>query len=128
MTEVLDSFALLPNAPSEVIQQEQRLILDLENELMDVATDEWKYEFEFERIFPDALRRELASDPLLFESSDEESEICKFFLKGTCMKGDDCPYKHSRGEKAVVCKHWYGTNKSRDSTTMELLIGIIVCV
>jgi hypothetical protein len=33
-------------------------------------------------------------------------EICKFYLKGSCMKGSQCPFRHSRNERAVVCKHW----------------------
>jgi len=33
-------------------------------------------------------------------------EICKFFLKGACVKGMSCPFKHSKGDRAVVCKHW----------------------
>ncbi|KAM9960309.1 hypothetical protein ACTFIW_009438 [Dictyostelium discoideum] len=34
------------------------------------------------------------------------SDICRFFLKGSCTKGSDCPYKHTKAERAVVCKHW----------------------
>eukprot|EP01117_Protostelium_nocturnum_P009298 TRINITY_DN332_c0_g2_i2.p1 TRINITY_DN332_c0_g2~~TRINITY_DN332_c0_g2_i2.p1 ORF type:complete len:163 (-),score=31.35 TRINITY_DN332_c0_g2_i2:108-596(-) len=37
---------------------------------------------------------------------NENSEACKFFLKGNCQKGNACPFKHQRGDKAVVCKHW----------------------
>ena len=33
-------------------------------------------------------------------------EICKFYLKGSCMKGNQCQFRHSRNERAVVCKHW----------------------
>lgn len=34
------------------------------------------------------------------------NEICKYYLRGTCEKGKDCPNKHIKSEKAVVCKHW----------------------
>jgi len=34
------------------------------------------------------------------------SWVCKFFNKGTCMRGTDCPYRHSRGDKPYVCKFW----------------------
>jgi cleavage and polyadenylation specificity factor subunit 4 len=34
------------------------------------------------------------------------SFICKFFVKGNCARGTDCPYRHSRGDKPYVCKHW----------------------
>jgi len=33
-------------------------------------------------------------------------EICKFFMKGSCTKGASCPFKHTKGDRAVVCKHW----------------------
>jgi len=32
--------------------------------------------------------------------------FASFFLKGSCSKGTACPYKHTRGERSVVCKHW----------------------
>jgi len=35
-----------------------------------------------------------------------KNEICKFFLRGTCQKGNLCPLNHGKSEKAVVCKHW----------------------
>ncbi|KAJ9080764.1 Cleavage and polyadenylation specificity factor subunit 4 [Entomophthora muscae] len=28
------------------------------------------------------------------------------FLKGGCPRGLQCPYKHIKSEKSVVCKHW----------------------
>lgn len=36
----------------------------------------------------------------------KSAEICRFFLRGMCNKGDACPYRHVRTEKNVVCKHW----------------------
>jgi len=79
-----------------------------DDEPMDVVCEEWQYTFEFELAFPEQLRREVSTNPLrLAEQSEADGEICKFYLKGSCMKGNDCPYKHHRGDKAVVCKHWY---------------------
>jgi Zinc finger C-x8-C-x5-C-x3-H type (and similar) len=40
------------------------------------------------------------------EYTQKPGEICKFYLKGSCMKGAQCMYRHSRNERAVVCKHW----------------------
>jgi hypothetical protein len=40
------------------------------------------------------------------EYPQKPGEICKFYLKGSCMKGSQCPFRHSRNERAVVCKHW----------------------
>ncbi|KAJ4460188.1 putative Cleavage and polyadenylation specificity factor subunit 4 [Paratrimastix pyriformis] len=34
-------------------------------------------------------------------------EVCRFFMKGSCPRGNDCPYRHIRPDKAVVCKHWW---------------------
>mmetsp|Transcript_26964 Transcript_26964/g.47709 ORF Transcript_26964/g.47709 Transcript_26964/m.47709 type:complete len:258 (-) Transcript_26964:173-946(-) len=34
------------------------------------------------------------------------NQVCKFFQKGTCMKGANCEFRHTRGERSVVCKHW----------------------
>jgi cleavage and polyadenylation specificity factor subunit 4 len=50
------------------------------------------------------------------QGEQQPGEICKFFLKGTCVKGNSCPYKHTKGERAVVCKHWLrGLCKKGDS-------------
>jgi cleavage and polyadenylation specificity factor subunit 4 len=38
--------------------------------------------------------------------------ICRFFQKGFCAKGQNCPYRHISGssgpknERTIVCKHW----------------------
>mmetsp|Transcript_10623 Transcript_10623/g.20147 ORF Transcript_10623/g.20147 Transcript_10623/m.20147 type:complete len:289 (-) Transcript_10623:88-954(-) len=40
------------------------------------------------------------------ELQSKSANLCKFFQKGTCLKGNKCPFNHSRGEKQVVCKHW----------------------
>ena len=34
------------------------------------------------------------------------SWVCKFFAKGQCLRGMECPYRHSRGDKPFVCKFW----------------------
>ena len=33
-------------------------------------------------------------------------DVCRFFSRGYCVKGQTCPYRHERNDKAVVCKHW----------------------
>jgi len=84
-----------------------------------IDVDDNSLVFEFEKTFidsePSLLR---ASTQLVPGATDMEvqmqdgnvevgaGEICKFFLKGSCTKGSACPYKHTRGERAVVCKHW----------------------
>lgn len=50
------------------------------------------------------------------EQEQNPGEICKYFLKGTCTKGNNCPFKHSKSDRAVVCKHWLrGLCKKGDS-------------
>lgn len=39
-------------------------------------------------------------------AADADRSICKYYQKGSCMRSSDCPYRHSRGDKAIVCKHW----------------------
>ena len=28
------------------------------------------------------------------------------FRNGTCARGAHCPFRHVRGERTIVCKHW----------------------
>lgn len=81
--------------------------------IMDI--DDYSLSFEFERLIEnEPIPRNISVNA---ENAGEESnEICKFFLKGTCVKGNACPYKHTKGERAVVCKHWLrGLCKKGDS-------------
>ena len=34
-------------------------------------------------------------------------QICKFFQKGSCVKGKLCTFKHIKLERNVMCKHWF---------------------
>jgi cleavage and polyadenylation specificity factor subunit 4 len=68
-------------------------------------TDLTTFKFDFE----DELASRDAKDPanqISLGDLNGEAEICKFFLKGSCSKGTQCPYRHNRTEKSVVCKHW----------------------
>lgn len=38
--------------------------------------------------------------------SESIAAVCKFFPKGTCIKGSACPLRHVRDDRTVVCKHW----------------------
>jgi len=62
------------------------------------AEDDYDLVFAFEDILYDIDMRDA--------SKEQSKEICKFFLKGHCMKGKECVFRHVRPEKAVVCKHW----------------------
>lgn len=62
-------------------------IFDMDNEMV------WNdYAFDFEKSFPD-LNRPSPSEP------------CKFYMKGNCVLGQTCPFRHVYGDKEV-CKHW----------------------
>jgi len=63
--------------------------------------------------FEEALVKKDQADPGMQQSAGdlapdaEQRGTCKFFVnKGHCLKGTDCPYRHSRGERSVVCKHY----------------------
>lgn len=64
--------------------------------------------FEFEKGL-DKKDFEITSNGATISQDDYQQkpgEICKFYLKGSCMKGSQCQYRHSRNDRAVVCKHW----------------------
>ncbi|KAF9952289.1 Cleavage and polyadenylation specificity factor subunit 4 [Mortierella alpina] len=64
------------------------------------------YSFDFEEY----VRNEVGLD--ITHSAKKNGEtgdnICRFFLKGHCSKGNNCQFRHVRTDpsKAVVCKHW----------------------
>ncbi|KAH3861124.1 cleavage and polyadenylation specificity factor subunit 4-like [Dreissena polymorpha] len=55
-----------------------------------------------------ALNNQLGSQPLPFPGMDKSgSAICTFYMTTTgCSKATACPFRHIKGEKTVVCKHW----------------------
>jgi len=78
--------------------------------------DDTQIVFEFEKTFSDEPLEEEELEDDGVEHNPDATGICKFFLKGTCVKGSQCPYKHTKGERAVVCKHWLrGLCKKGDS-------------
>ncbi|XP_071476690.1 cleavage and polyadenylation specificity factor subunit 4-like [Diadema antillarum] len=45
--------------------------------------------------------------PLPFHGMDKSnSAVCQFFKNHSCVKAALCPFRHVKGDKAVVCKHW----------------------
>lgn len=55
-----------------------------------------------------ALNNQIGSQPLPFPGMDKSgAAICTFFLTPIgCSKATACPFRHIKGEKTVVCKHW----------------------
>lgn len=37
---------------------------------------------------------------------ESQASLCEFYLKGSCVHGSICPYRHSRQGATIVCKHW----------------------
>jgi len=75
--------------------------------------DESTLVFDFERAFIEQEQNALIRQQMVQEGLEDiqslengAGEICKFFLKGSCTKGNMCPFKHTKGDRAVVCKHW----------------------
>ncbi|KAG0035692.1 Cleavage and polyadenylation specificity factor subunit 4 [Podila clonocystis] len=64
------------------------------------------YHFDFEEY----VRNEVGLDITFTgkKNGDAGDNICRFFLKGHCSKGNNCQFRHVRTDpsKAVVCKHW----------------------
>lgn len=74
------------------------LDVDLEETLNNV---DGLHSFSFEQ----SLFKRDEADPLM--QSQDGTGICKYFTKGTCQKGNQCQFRHSRNpERSIVCKHW----------------------
>lgn len=54
--------------------------------------------------FEPTLMKKDENDPLMH--TVDGTGICKFFLKGSCQKGHNCQFRHSKSERSIVCKHW----------------------
>jgi len=59
------------------------------------------FEYDIDAVIKDQLERR--------KETVGGGNVCKFYQKGTCMKGSGCQYRHSRArqEKSTVCKHWW---------------------
>ncbi|KAI0990699.1 hypothetical protein GJ496_009230 [Pomphorhynchus laevis] len=56
-----------------------------------------------------ALKNQLGAVPLPFTGMDKSgSPVCEFFINSPsgCNRGSNCPFRHIRGDKSIVCKHW----------------------
>lgn len=62
------------------------------------------FEFDIEMM----LREQTGAQPLPFPGMDKSgAAICTYYnsMYG-CARGNMCPYRHIKGERTVVCKHW----------------------
>ncbi|KAK6168990.1 hypothetical protein SNE40_020127 [Patella caerulea] len=54
-----------------------------------------------------ALEQQIGAQVLPFPGMDKSgSGTCTFYLVTGCNKGTACPFRHVRGDRTVVCKHW----------------------
>ena len=44
--------------------------------------------------------------PSMFADVESQAELCMEHLKGFCPRGPFCPWRHSRQDATIVCKHW----------------------
>jgi cleavage and polyadenylation specificity factor subunit 4 len=68
-----------------------------------MTTSQVNWELDFEPFVRDNLGINYQG-PL--DRNAQISDVCKYYLKGVCFRGHNCPFKHTRSEKSVVCKHW----------------------
>jgi len=63
-------------------------------------------EFNIER----DLNEQFGALPLTFPGTDKSTAaVCQFFNRNDgseCMHGLSCPFRHIRGDRTIVCKHW----------------------
>ncbi|KAL7637201.1 UNVERIFIED_CONTAM: hypothetical protein RMT77_011913 [Armadillidium vulgare] len=53
------------------------------------------------------LEEQVGAQLLPFPGMDKStSAVCTFFMRGSCSKDTNCPFRHVRGDRTVVCKHW----------------------
>lgn len=43
---------------------------------------------------------------VVYYTAENKAPLCELFLMGTCVRGAHCPFRHVRGERIIVCKHW----------------------
>ncbi|PIK51866.1 putative cleavage and polyadenylation specificity factor subunit 4-like [Apostichopus japonicus] len=54
-----------------------------------------------------AIEQQIGTQTLPFPGMDKSNAaVCTFFQHNSCAKGYMCPFRHVRGEKQIVCKHW----------------------
>ncbi|GJJ76663.1 cleavage and polyadenylation specificity factor subunit 4 [Entomortierella parvispora] len=65
-----------------------------------------EYSFDFEEYVKNEMGLDIISSAK--KNGETGDNICRFFLKGHCSKGNNCQFRHVRTDpsKAVVCKHW----------------------
>jgi len=55
----------------------------------------------------EALMAQMGALPVPFPGMDKSgAAVCDFYVKASCMKSTNCPFRHVRGDKTIVCKHW----------------------
>lgn len=53
------------------------------------------------------LEEQIGAQMLPFPGMDKSvAAVCTFYIRGSCHKSVNCPFRHVRGDRTVVCKHW----------------------
>ncbi|XP_044735029.1 cleavage and polyadenylation specificity factor subunit 4 [Chrysoperla carnea] len=71
-------------------------------ELIVANVDHIKFDIEV------ALDEQYGALPLPFPGMDKSTAaVCDFYTSAAgCQKGQSCPFRHVRGDRTIVCKHW----------------------
>ena len=71
-----------------------------------------------------ALAQQLGAQPLPFPGMDKSgAAVCEFYVRSTCQRGAACPFRHVRGDKTIVCKHWLRglCKKGKDKASQSII-------
>ena len=41
-----------------------------------------------------------------YVNTENKASLCELYMNGSCPRGANCPFRHVRGERTIVCKHW----------------------
>lgn len=71
-------------------------------DLLIASVDHIKFDIEV------ALDEQYGALPLPFPGMDKSiAAVCQFYTsRQGCLKGPACPFRHVRGDRTIVCKHW----------------------
>lgn len=62
--------------------------------------------FDFESYLSESLGLDIYKKRTPVSATSAPQQVCKYFLKGTCHRGENCSYFHPKDGRTVVCKHY----------------------
>jgi len=79
-----------------------------------------------EQTTPDQMLAHLSQKSPYYQKS--QSGVCSFFLKGTCLRGKECPYRHDNAEQSMgsVEDRYHGVNDPAAKRIMDRVTKALV--